>query len=279
VDPGAYRLSLELPNQERIELPVTAAFGWQTLIFLLQTNYLTPPKKVRRANLANAAIFLSQHGYPRQPSEYDKLLRTADLARQGLTKSRPVVNQDVFSMLMSKWDDPFLGITALHLLLRDPDRPQELVNDVIANLRGLLGKHPDVEALAWKGGLGDPSYIFDQPPVVRAGWEMLLEASVQHPETVPASSLAAQVSSHLWGSGAWLTWQAPRPENAALNSEQSQVLSYLVKQMIPQSKDVFNEIFYGLPAETPEPDPQTVSEMVKLLRIPASQIVELLKRR
>jgi len=281
VDPGAYRLSLELPNQERIELPLTAVPNWQLQVCLLQTDYLSPPTKVRRANLATAAIFLYHDGYPQQPGYFDKFLRTADLARQGLTKTRPVVNQDVFNMIIDKWDDPFLGITGLHLLLRDPSPPPDLVHNVINNLRGLLGKHPDVEALAWKVGMEDPSYVFDLPPVVRAGWEMMLDASIQHPETVPASSLAAQVSSHLWGSGAWLTWQTPRPESsgAALSSQQSQMLSDLVEQTSPQPKSVDSEVFFGLPAEPAEPDAQTVSEMVKILRIPASQVVELLKKR
>jgi hypothetical protein len=240
------------------------------------------PVMVRRADLANASMFVTQGTYPPYGGD-PTALRTAELAKQGLTKSHPVLKQDVFEMLALKFEDPLIGIIGLHQLLRDPHYDRGLASSVLQNLRRLLGSHPDVEALARKVGLGDSRYVFTAPPMVRAGWDLLLDASAAQPGCVPPDSLPAQIAGRLWGSGAWLVWKvSPEPcakgVESALTSEQGQALLDLADTLQPP--DAAEGLFYGLPGEQPESEltPEALAEMVRLLRIPASRVEEMLKQ-
>ena len=44
--------------------------------------------------------------------------------------------------------------------------------------------------------------------MLRAGWPLLLDASVQRPASVPDDSLSAGVGERIWGEGPWLLWLA-----------------------------------------------------------------------
>jgi hypothetical protein len=137
--------------------------------------------------------------------------RLVELARQALASRRQVLSPRFREMLGQDLDDPMLGIFGGHLLLLDPEPDLELLRLVIGNVRGLLGQalHPDVEALALRLEPSAVTYVFENPPMLRRSWTLVLEASVARPELVPVSSVASTVADRIWGEEPWLIWQRP----------------------------------------------------------------------
>jgi hypothetical protein len=208
LDPGCYRLSLELPSGDRLEQTLVSSPGWQTQVFLLQRNYGEAPSD-QRADLSGSAILLSKQLRFDPNSES---IRLTELARQGLTNRRQVLPKEVTrQMLWEKYENPILGIYGAHLQLLSNTQGLNTIETVVNNLRRLLGApHPDVEALAL-GLQSDArtSYVFNIPPMLRRSWSLVLEATVRKPSLVPADSFAAQVAPHLWGDDPWLIWTRP----------------------------------------------------------------------
>ena len=208
---GEYRLRQRLrpavPQQRHLEQVIVASPGWQTQIFL--TSSPGEPTKGRRpGGLIPARTSVLQarvdRGFDAQPDA----ARLADLARIGLTDRRAVVSlADLPDELSGESADPMLGIYTAHALLQSggSDQAQQL-GEVVRTLRSLLGKHPDVEALAHVLGVPDPGYVFDCPPMLSSSWSMILAASARQPGLVPPGSLSEQISPHLWGTGPWLLW-------------------------------------------------------------------------
>ncbi|MBC7911580.1 MAG: hypothetical protein H7Y30_13820, partial [Pyrinomonadaceae bacterium] len=165
VNPGIYRLALELASGDLIEQTVVASRQWQTQVFLLQRDYGADSSD-RRADLLGASILLSKNGFnPNDPRN-----RLIEAARLGLVNTRQVLPEQVVnSMLTEKFDNPMLGIFGAHLLLLGKSIKPNLLHKVVVNLRKLLGEnqHPDVEALALRLGINKTSYIFEHPPMLR----------------------------------------------------------------------------------------------------------------
>jgi hypothetical protein len=114
-----------------------------------------------------------------------------------------------------------LALLGAHLLLQEtrrakskptpltaPAEPaQLLVRQIVGNLRQSLGRHPDVEALALAAGDSTTTLQpFGLPPMLRASWDLLLEASLEWPQVFVPGSLAALVGERIWGEGSWLFW-------------------------------------------------------------------------
>lgn len=215
LDPGLYRLRLQVGEEMTLEQSLVASPGWQSQVFWLRRNY-GPGRPARRVDLANAAILMAPLGRGFDPNRDD--LRTTELARQGLVNRRAVVSaEDLRQMLWAKFENPMLGIFGAHLLLLAAEPNLELLNTVVTNLRGLLGDHPDVLALALR--LGQAPTGFAGPPLLRSSWRLIVQASATRPELVPAGSLAAQMAGRLWGEGAWLVWERPPAGEAAAAKE------------------------------------------------------------
>jgi hypothetical protein len=216
LDPGAYRLALELPDGRRLEQTLIAARDWQTRVFLLAGE--------DRADISGAAISMRKAGSPFDIQDPDA--RLEELAREAIGQNRKILSLELRMRLQQPDVPPVLGILGMHLLIREakrnklsreqnPDEPIDAVDNVgpvqsiIANLRASIGKHPDVEAIAIGAGVADSTYAFDVPPMLRLSWRLLLKASADQPALVPCGSLIDEAAKRLWGDGPWFLWIDP----------------------------------------------------------------------
>lgn len=210
VDPGAYVLRSRTRSGTVIEQTLMAIQGWQTQVFLLRRSVRRsePSQATLISEMSNLSILMSKRGFVSN----DKGMQLADKARVALADERPVFVEELDRMLKGKFNNPMLGILGAHLMLlasertvakaaegarqerlgvktADPQLPetqfdQDLFDEVIRNLRGLLhDDHPDVEALSLK--CGDPALRTKQPfvipPMLRRSWSLIVEASNEHP--------------------------------------------------------------------------------------------------
>jgi hypothetical protein len=214
VDPGVYRLAVDVPGGGRLEEIVVACAGWQTQMFLLQRNM----NAGRCADLPNGTVLMAR-GMGFLPD--DSAVRQGELARLGLTNGRKVLSADLLQILGGKFGNPMLGIFGGHLLLMDaspeirgPDgavvtaekKPDlGLLGQVVLNLRGLVGvSHPDVEALAL--ACGGTAHRFSTPPMLRRSWALIVDRTVSDGDLVPIGSLAADAAAHVLSEEPWLVW-------------------------------------------------------------------------
>jgi hypothetical protein len=221
LDPGAYRLTLAYGNGRRVEQMLICCAGWQTHAYLLLDDR---PSAEARVDLVNGAITM------RRPSEGfnsdDPRLRLEEIARGALYDDRKILSADLRALITSPEAPPMLALLGAHLLIREAkdakarkeggaDEGMEVVDNrpavrrIVENLRVAIGAHPDVEAIAIGAGNADPSYVFEAPPLFRGSWRLLLKASVQQPNLLPAGSFGARVAERIWGEGPWLLWHDP----------------------------------------------------------------------
>jgi hypothetical protein len=234
IEPAAYRLRVRTQVAGILEQTIVVRPDWQTQVFMDQRSFHRLGKRTaRRADLLNASIFMARVGGGSpdpagstggdvatfNPASED--LRQTELARMGLADRRMVVpERDLQEMLWAKLDNPMLGIFAGHLLLLSPQPDVALLEQMIANLRSLIGAHPDVQALDLKlarltgATLSDP-LVFEAPPMLLSSWQIVVEASVQYADLVPPGSLSAQISDRIWAEGAWLVWRHLRTRQRA----------------------------------------------------------------
>jgi hypothetical protein len=202
--PGAYKLVVTAATDETFEMTVIAQPGWQTQVFLLQRD-TSQFGRGRRPDLGSASVVMSQK-YEFNESAVDN--RLAELAKLALVNGRQVTDQ-MPEILDGKYDNPMVGIFGGHLLLRQRDKIDPwLLKTVVSNLRRLFGKapHPDVEALALEAGL-TPKCDFATPPMLQAGWRIVVEHSLTKPRLVPADSLAARIATRITNQDPWLIWR------------------------------------------------------------------------
>jgi hypothetical protein len=222
LNPGAYRLALAYENGRHVEQTLITCDGWQTHIYLLVDNNVD--SRQARADVVNGAITMRKPG--QGFNEDDPTLRLEEIARGALVDDRKILSDDFRFQIARRDCSPMLALLGAHLLIREgqdakarqeeaPDdktpvvdnRPQ--VRTIVDNLRASIGAHPDVEAIAIGAGNQDASFAFVAPPLFRASWRLLLKASAQQPELLPAGSFGARVAERIWGEGAWLLWLAP----------------------------------------------------------------------
>ena len=175
-------------------------------------------------------MLMARFGEPVGPSTDD--LRWTAAARQALAagRSQAAPDRDVLQgCLKGKFDNPILGIHGGHLLALQPKPDLALLREVYGNLSGMLGPHPDVEALLIP--LRDDraaQLAFPEPPMLRASWAHLCQASVPGKDPRPDGSYSARIAASLWGSGVWLAWRMPPPVTAAAGSPSGRSLQELV---------------------------------------------------
>lgn len=273
VDPGLYRLCLELPSGSRIEQTVVAVAGWQTQIFLLQRSYGDDPD-YRRADLVSTSVKLTQGGFDPDRSE-----RLVELARLGLTDRRRVLSDDVRAMLQGKFHDPMLGIFGAHLLLLDDEPDLGLLDIVVSNLRGMLGPHPDVEALALRLGPDATSYVFAAPPMLRRSWLLVVEATVRQPSLVPPDSLAAMKAACIVPAAPWCLWLTLSPGGEE-EEEEDATLAATVSTMLghaaPADLGALGEAAES--GASPRLDDETARHLVQTLGVPRATIEGIIER-
>jgi hypothetical protein len=244
VDPGVYRLAVDVPNGGRLEETVVACAGWQTQVFLLQRNM----NAGRCADLPNGSVLMARGmGFLTN----DATARQSELARLGLTNERRVLSAAVLQMLDGKFDNPILGLFGGHLLLmnaspeirradgsiltREKKADVDLLGRVVLNLRGLVGSsHPDVEALAL--ACVGTTHRFNAPPMLRRSWTLVVDRTISDRELVPAGSLAANAAAHLLSEEPWLVWtsdDAPHIRVAIERNITSALRSHIRRSGLP----------------------------------------------
>ena len=248
VDPGNYQLRLELGTGEWLATTIVASPRWQTQVFLLLRDYKIPNADQteiavrRRADLAGASVLHSQTGFdPHRP-----VLRRAELARQSLSYKAPTASliaeppterllpDEVRDLLEHKLENPILGIYGAHLLLLEAKPDLRLLEIVVGNLRKLLGRaHPDVEALALPLGKPAPEArkAFGTPPMLRRSWSLIVDATLDDPDLVPAQSQASRVADRLWHEGAWHVWRGRTPTGAMIVDQSDAIVDVLAGRL------------------------------------------------
>lgn len=243
VDPGLYRVSVEIEPGKRVEQTIVACRNWQTQVFFLQRNYdFKEAPDLRRADLGNTGILMAAAKRDPKNSEMitggfnalDPKMRLLDLARLGLTSNRQILSKnDVDRILWGKFNNPMLGILGGHLLLKSGSARIKTLKTVVTNLRHILGEgtHPDVEALALRIDRKNARYSFELPPMLRQSWIQVVTASKQDPGIVPVDSFAGRNAGQVLNDEPWLLFLS-----AGYNSEAAQSMDesfrYLVKQQL-----------------------------------------------
>lgn len=220
VGPGAYCLSLTYGNGRRVEQILIASPGWQTQVYLLVGA--SAPADEARVDLINGSISYLKAGERFDPQ--DPKLRSEEIARGALQDSRHILSDEMRTLICSADASPMMALIGAHLLIREAEHEkaaaaagnptgktssfglEDALRRIVQNLRQALGSHPDVETIATVAGNADQSFVFHAPPMFRASWPLLLRASVQQPEIIPATSFTAHVAERIWGEGAWLFW-------------------------------------------------------------------------
>jgi hypothetical protein len=222
LDPGAYRLTLARSDGRRIEQILIACAGWQTHVYLLLDDRRLDDDA--RPDLVGGAISMRHPSEGFEPA--DPRLRLEEIARGALSENRKILSPDLRAQVTSTGASPMLALLGAHLLIREAQEAKArkkdgadegtgvvdnrpAVREIVENLRAAIGPHPDVEAIAIGAGNPDPGYLFTAPPLLRASWRLLLEASVQQPNLLPAGSFGARVAERVWGEGPWLIWLDP----------------------------------------------------------------------
>ena len=221
LSPGIYRLHLRQGDGTLVSQTVIASAGWQTCVYLLIDSAIEYENA--RVDLVNAAITIAPLGAPFTPN--DAGLRAEEIARGALAASHDVVSDAVRAQFTSADATPMLSLIGAHLLLRHAkkaaasgtiERVDEIagVSGIVARLRSQLCAHPDVEALARAVGVADEAYVFDTPPMLRASWPLVLDASIRRPSAIPVDSITGHAAERIWGEGAWLHWLERGPQDA-----------------------------------------------------------------
>jgi len=205
--PGCYLLqSPSGPPGERqpvvIEQCLFVGAGWRTEVMV--------PARQGFPDAGNAAVFMlkPEDGEP-GPDDFS----FAELARQTLASSRSASATmgagSIRAMLSAKFENPMLGIYGAHLLIRDPLYDRGLLNEVIGNLKRLVGRHPDVLSLCLlTDDVSDGPIHFRWPPMLRSSWNLIVQKGAQS-GLIPQGSYVSRIGANLWGSSAWLEWKLP----------------------------------------------------------------------
>jgi hypothetical protein len=271
LDPGAYRLVLDAGEAGVLEQSLFLCPGWQTQLFLTRRSY-GETKPVCRANLTSGAVLMAPLVRGFEAGRED--LRWAEIARQRLAQNRTMTPDKMLDeMLYAKFQNPLLGIYGGHnlLLAERPDR--RLIEEVYGNLKRLIGLHPDVASLGvW---LGESGNSFPYPPMLRSSWKIIVQRSVEEPEIVPADSLAARISTRVWGGGAWLLWKSPQ-QKTAVSSEAAvpAIASASLAASLENGGSVFDRLQAALEQRSGEHDYSELDEAEQLLLRYLTQITE-----
>jgi hypothetical protein len=213
VEPGTYELRLALPGGEVLSQSVVASPGRQTQSFVFMRRYTSDGDPLWRADLSRTSMLLGQEMGGFSPSE--STLRAAELALMALATrrplgpgeaARPLMPAEMRTLLREKFVDPILGIYGAHLLLMESPVDIDLFSEVVRNLRLLLGRHPDVEALSLRAVGVPPPAPFEHPPMLRPSWSLVVDASVESPGLM-TDAMAAR-NTQEFSDGPWYIWRA-----------------------------------------------------------------------
>ena len=112
VDPGVHTLRLTIDGKPA-EMTVTALKGWQTRVFLLFEPTSGPGERPTGKRLSD----VSQQMWREGAADDVEAMRLADAARIALADERSVMSPELLDMARAKFDNPMMGLYALHLML------------------------------------------------------------------------------------------------------------------------------------------------------------------
>lgn len=234
VDPGPYRVRLELSDGTIFERALFVSPSQQTQLFLLRTDYqLRDGKSERRADLAGGAVSISRQHTFKPDSARGRL---AELARHALTQSRRVLSEALLQQILDeKAGDPMLGLLGAHLLLRDRPEDKASFNTVTDNLMRLLGpEHPDLRMLRLRRSvpLGEDTRLLS-PPMLRASWDIAIAESEHSPEMIPAQTPISDIAANILPNAPWLMWRGrDSPGSATARPERPSAIEAVLKDYI-----------------------------------------------
>jgi hypothetical protein len=231
VDPGKYILRVDLPPGRPVEQTLVAVEGWQLQFYtrIVKAIDLSDPSVAAATAAAGGVLTPMPSGFKWQldlggsgalliksPGSWiadtDQIRWTA-AARQALAAGRSKAAPDeemMHALVHGKFENPMLGIYAGHLLAMQPKPNLSLLREVVDNLTSLVGDHPDVTPLLLT--LKDPRaemLLYNEPPMLRHSWALIVEASTPQRDPRPPGSYSARIGGNLWGSSAWLAWRMP----------------------------------------------------------------------
>jgi hypothetical protein len=208
MDPGTYRLRLQLEDRRVLEQAVVASPGWCTQVFLARAPQAGSRRPV--PDLMGAGVLMARAGTVFDPSS--PALRWTEALRRGLERGRPAMpagGTGLEEIRAAARENPMLGILAAHVLLAgDPDA-RTLAGEIVGELDPAAQDHPDARAVRLALAPGSPVASYPLPPMLRGSWETVVAASVRQPLLIREDSLSARVAARTVPSGAWMVWQLP----------------------------------------------------------------------
>ena len=155
--------------------------GWDTQVFI-------PARE--GPQLEDMAYFMARFSSGFNPDDGAALASENVLA--GLNRGVNLASSEQMRiMLTGKFENPWLGILALHAMRLDQGTDQYLVDIVRTNVGSLLYGHPDLRALDLTPEVTAPQ-PFTFPPVLYASLKLVREHASQFPGTVEPHTLASR---------------------------------------------------------------------------------------
>jgi hypothetical protein len=212
IDPGVYRLTVDMPSGERFSQTAVATLGWQTQFFLL-----TDSTQATGLDLNGAAILFYRRDRPSASFDSeDSDLRMVEWARYSL----PTNAESVLTYVRNRVDGdkrlhPMLAMFAAHQFIARGNGDRVVASSIVTDLaRRGFGDHPDVRALTIALDENRVAEPFRVPPMLRRSWDLLVRNTVRNPDLIPTDSLAGQVGMRVWGEEPWMIWREPPASDA-----------------------------------------------------------------
>ena len=180
--PGAYELHFPYPlgsDTRFAQSLILPSGGWRVEAYVLYD--------ARDAGARPSVSLLMRKAEASWGTDDDVQLQKALVA---LADERSIKNSLSSDPLLGKFLNPLAGIVGAHLLLLSENNGGpglSQLNEIVAKLRAMVGtEHPDVEALSLR--CPNPSLHrrapIGAPPMFERSWELLLDASQDHPELI-----------------------------------------------------------------------------------------------
>lgn len=213
--PGYWRLRVDEPNsREPFEIPLALTDRYIAYVAAPLRETAEGPC----VDLERLRFRLLPQGAPLRPLHLD-LLDFENAAYTALGSNRtiygPELEQLIDRLTGDSASNPVLGMLACHLCdqTREDDlRFQLRLIEWLEGVTGGPGNHPDVAALRLAlplGMRGDIRRKFAFPPLLTASWRLVLAATQDDPDLIPAGSFSDHIADRMWASSQVVVWTAP----------------------------------------------------------------------
>lgn len=244
VEPGTLVLRARGPGGPVDQSLVTSA-GWTTLAFVPVWPEADTPPTAWTASPDAMTVHMVRLDTPFEPfGEGAEAILAAEIALKNLRAGDTGLSRQLLQLLLDeKFSNPMLGIYGAHTLLAARQPRWTLAQIVIRNLRRLVPRHPDVDALhvRFKSARDEESRSrvqpFRMPPMLHASYaSVIARDSVEH-GLIEEGTIAEAAATELRLDGAWARWDAldtvaarspATPIDADLADEAAQAITELL---------------------------------------------------